>query len=63
MKKIVTLLLAILAGGVVSASAQNVSGVVRDQNGEPLIVASLYWEGTLIGTATDVDGAYTIYRV
>ena len=63
MKKIVTLLLAILAVGGVSASAQNVSGVVRDQKGEPLVGASLYWEGTLIGTATDVDGAYTIYRV
>jgi len=53
----------VLAGGVVAASAQNVGGVVRDQKGEPLVGASLYWEGTMIGTATDANGAYTIYRV
>ncbi|MBQ8335422.1 MAG: TonB-dependent receptor, partial [Tidjanibacter sp.] len=40
-----------------------VGGVVRDQKGEPLVGASLYWEGTMIGTATDANGAYTIYRV
>lgn len=53
----------VLVGSVVAASAQNVGGVVRDQKGEPLIGASLYWEGTMIGTATDANGAYTIYRV
>ena len=63
MKRFFTLLMVVLAGGVVAASAQNVGGVVRDQKGEPLIGASLYWEGTMIGTATDANGAYTIYRV
>ncbi|MBE6201784.1 MAG: TonB-dependent receptor [Rikenellaceae bacterium] len=63
MKRFFTLLMVVLAGGVVAASAQNVGGVVRDQKGEPLVGASLYWEGTMIGTATDANGAYTIYRV
>lgn len=56
------LCLAMLLSGF-AASAQNVSGVVRDENGEPLIGASVYWEGTLVGTATDVDGRYELYRV
>lgn len=45
------------------ASAQNVSGVVRDNKGEVVIGASVYWEGTLVGTATGVDGSYEVYRV
>ncbi len=45
------------------ASAQNVRGVVKDTNGEPLIGASVFWEGTLVGTTTAVDGSYELYRV
>ena len=46
------------------AVAQNVKGVVTaSEGGEPLIGASVYWLDTSIGVATDVDGAYELYRV
>jgi len=45
-----------------TAVAQNnkVSGVVKDANGEPLIGATVMVKGTNRGTATDVDGKYSI---
>lgn len=38
----------------------SVHGVVTDANGEPLIGASVMVKGTSRGTATDIDGAYTL---
>ena len=37
-----------------------VSGVVRDQNGEPIPGATVSVPGTNLGTATDMDGKYSI---
>lgn len=62
MKRILVFVVALL-GGVITLSAQNIRGVVRDTKGEVLIGASVYWEGTTVGTATDVDGTYELYRV
>ena len=38
-----------------------ISGVVRDQSGEPLIGANVLIEGTSIGTITDLDGSFKLY--
>lgn len=38
----------------------NISGVVTDESGEPLIGASVFVEDTKIGTATDVDGQFSL---
>ena len=62
MKRFLVFVVALL-GGVATLSAQNVRGVVRDTNGEALIGASVYWEGTTVGTATNIDGSYEVYRV
>ena len=62
MKRIFVLIVALL-GGVAALSAQNIRGFVRDAKGEALIGASVYWEGTTVGTATGVDGSYELYRV
>ena len=46
-----------------SAIAQNritVTGVVSDENGEPLAGAGVMIEGTTQGTVTDLDGKYSI---
>ncbi len=43
--------------GIVSAQ---VSGVVSDENGDPLLGASVFVKGTNIGTITDLDGSYSI---
>ncbi len=37
-----------------------ISGTVRDQNGEPIPGATISVPGTTIGTATDMDGRYSI---
>jgi TonB-linked SusC/RagA family outer membrane protein len=43
------------------ATAQtSISGTVVDTNGEPVIGAAVVVKGTTVGTATDVDGKFTI---
>ena len=46
----------------VLAQAQ-VSGVVLDEHGEPLVGANVYWAGTGVGMATDLEGAFTLMPV
>ena len=54
--------LAVLAcAGVVEA--QDLRGVVRDADNQPLVGASVYWAGTTIGASTDADGAFLLHRV
>lgn len=43
-----------------STQKHTVSGVVTDENGEPLIGVSVIQEGTTTGIATDFDGRYTL---
>ena len=42
------------------AQERTISGVVNDTRGEPVIGASVMVKGTTIGTATDVNGSYTL---
>lgn len=45
----------------ISASAQgNVTGVVTDDQGEPIIGATIMIEGTAVGTITDYNGEYNL---
>ena len=46
-----------------TASAQTLRGRVTDQQGEPLIGASVDWAETTVGSSTAADGGFTIYRV
>ena len=41
------------------AQAQ-ITGVVLDEHGEPLIGANVYWAGTGVGVATDFEGNFTL---
>ncbi|MEM1215248.1 MAG: carboxypeptidase-like regulatory domain-containing protein, partial [Bacteroidota bacterium] len=41
-------------------SAQSVSGIVTDINGEPLVGASLYWAATDEGVFTDAYGVFSL---
>ena len=61
MKKILTLLTALLVTAGVTAFAQgySVKGVISDQNG-PVIGATVREQGTSRGTTTDQDGAYSL---
>lgn len=42
------------------AFAQNISGIVTDVSGEPLIGASILVKGTTSGTVTDIDGKFSL---
>lgn len=44
----------------IGSYAQQVSGVVTDNSGEPLIGATLIEKGTDNGTATDIDGSFSL---
>jgi len=56
------LMLALICLGMtVALSAQNkVRGVVTDENGEPLMGAGVFVEGTTVGVVTGLDGDYEI---
>ena len=55
------LLSALCLGTALSLKAQTtITGIVTDQNGEPLIGAGIVVEGTTNGTITGIDGDYTI---
>lgn len=43
-----------------SSTAIPISGTITDEQGEPLIGATVQVEGTTIGTTTDVDGRFTL---
>ncbi len=38
-------------------------GTVLDDKGEPLVGANVYWAGTIVGVATDVDGRFQLEPV
>lgn len=46
-----------------ASSIKNISGVVVDEKGEPVIGASIAVEGTTLGTITNLNGEYTIANV
>ena len=54
------LLLSILCFFAVYAQAQTVTGVVKDQNGDPVIGATVKIVGSKAGTVTDSKGHYSI---
>ena len=64
MRHLKFLLLALMASATVSAFAQNgditVSGTVVDNNGEPVIGASVIQKGTSNGAVTDLDGHFSV---
>ena len=58
----ICLVLALLGLFINQSHAQNktITGVVKDQTGEPLIGVNVMEKGTTNGTITDVDGKYSV---
>ena len=46
--------------GSYDPSIRNISGIITDSNGEPLIGASIHISGSNLGTTTDLDGRYQL---
>ena len=59
--RIITLFAIIISKMI--AESISVSGTVRNENGEPLVGANVYIEGTTLGVATDTQGEYRIQKV
>ena len=60
-KKSLMLLIVMTILCITSISAQKqVSGIIQDADGEPIIGASVLAVGTTSGTITDIDGQYTL---
>lgn len=61
MKKYIYILLAILLlPNAHSLLAQQLQGTVVDDENQPIVGASVRWQGTTIGTLTNVDGNFAI---
>jgi TonB-linked SusC/RagA family outer membrane protein len=60
MKKISLLLTMVLFTLSMSLAQRTITGTVTSEKGEPLIGASVVAKGTANGTATDVDGNYSL---
>jgi len=59
--KILLVLTAMFTAAVtMRAQGSDVSGKVADAGGEPVIGATVYWEGTDVATMTDFDGNYKL---
>ena len=65
MKQTVLSLLFLLfsSASVSTLRAQDLRGVVRDADNQPLVGASVYWAGTTVGASTDAQGAFLLHRV
>ena len=57
---LVTVCSLFLAAGMAIAQNVTVTGTVADQNGEPIIGATVMVKGTTTGVSTNLDGKYTI---
>ncbi len=61
MKFLLTIILTLLfSNQFVQAQTHTISGVLEDENGEPIPGVTIQVKGTNIGTATDVNGSYSI---
>ena len=49
----------LISMGLAIAQNKQVSGIVTDENGEPVIGASVIAKGTTVGTATDAEGKFS----
>lgn len=59
LRPLLVLLLAVIGWGSAQAQ-QKIMGVISDENGEPLIGATILVKGTASGTVSDVDGSYSL---
>jgi len=64
-RKLILLLICLFTGiGLVTAQNQKVTGVIIwEEDGQPVVGASILVKGTTIGTISDIDGNFTLFNV
>lgn len=55
-------LLTVLFAAICAYGNAQISGLVTDKSGTPLIGATVYWEGTNIGCSSNADGQFTLEK-
>lgn len=60
MKKLSLVLSLVLFGIGTMLAQRTLSGTITDENGEPLVGATVLAKGTNTGTTTDIDGSYSL---
>jgi len=58
--KLLLLTICLLIGSISTYAQNQISGLITDTTGEPLIGASILIKGTNTGTVTDIDGKYEL---
>ena len=59
-KLFILMMFCTLSCGLTAAYGQNITGTVIDNEGEPVIGASVIVEKSSVGTATDIDGKFSL---
>ena len=59
-KLLLVCLLAVIAVGSALAQSRTISGIIKDERGEPMPGASIVIKGTTRGTVTDLDGKFSL---
>ena len=64
-RKLMFLMIFLFIGiGLVTAQTSRVTGLVTsEEDGQPVVGASILVNGTTLGTITDIDGKFTITNV
>lgn len=60
MKRLTLTLVMLLSLVAASVAQRTIKGTVKEAKGEPLIGANVFIKGTSTGTATDIDGSYSL---
>lgn len=59
--KLGTLLLFLMGGGILNAQNLRISGtIISEEDGEPIVGATVKVENSMVGSITDIDGKFTI---
>ena len=63
MRKIFSILVFVLCSLFLVPIQAQITGVVLDEHGEPLVGANVYWANTGVGVATDFEGNFTLMPI